>query len=258
VSQADISKVGQQIRYWLPYWAVLQADVRQTMRSWVYRLWVTASVLFAVGYFLYRLGIYKEAGMIQDASKLMSDLLRWSVYGSATLIIVLTAGCISSERGTLADSVLSRGISRFQYFLGKWHSRLATVLGTYLVLGIVAIAGSFCLLHEDLSMSGCIVALVTVGALLAAVVTGGVAASAVFNSTVGAIAVLWISLYGCGFLLSLMPAGYPSPQRALNNLPLILQGEYSFEHLARLLRWAAVACLVMGAAGMGYFARRDV
>ncbi len=257
MNEMDSGKTGQ-IRAWLPYWAVFQADVRQTMRSWVYRMWVLASVLFAVGYFLYRLGVYKEAGMIQDASKLMSDLLRWSVYGSATLIIVLTAGCISSERGTLADSVLSRGISRFQYFLGKWHSRLATILGTYLILGIVAIVGSFCLLHEDLSMGGCIVALTTVGALLAAVVTGGVAASAIFNSTVGAIAVLWISLYGCGFLLSLMPAGYPSPQRALNNLPLILQGEYSMEHLARLLRWAAVACLGMGAAGMAYFARRDV
>ena len=134
VSDMEISRAVQ-IRSWLPYWAVLQADVRQTMRSWVYRLWVAAAALFAVGYFLYRLGVYKEAGMIQDASKLMSDMLRWSVYGSATLIIVLTAGCISSERGTLADSVLSRGISRFQYFLGKWHSRLATVLGTYLVLG---------------------------------------------------------------------------------------------------------------------------
>ncbi len=257
MNEPDVFKPGQ-VRAWLPYLAVFQADVRQTMRSWVYRLWVLASVLFAVGYFLYRLGVYKEAGMIQDASKLMSDLLRWSVYGSATLIIILTSGCISSERGTLADSVLSRGISRFQYFLGKWHSRLATILGTYLILGIVAIICSYCLLHEDMSIGGCLVALTTVGALLAAVITGGVAASAIFNSTVGAIAVLWISLYGCGFLLSLMPAGYPSPQRALNNLPLILQGEYSMEHLARLLRWAALTCLGLGAAGLAYFARRDV
>ena len=97
MNDSDAFKPGQ-VRAWLPYLAVFQADVRQTMRSWVYRLWVLASVLFAVGYFLYRLGVYKEAGMIQDASKLMSDLLRWSVYGSATLIIVLTSGCISSER----------------------------------------------------------------------------------------------------------------------------------------------------------------
>ena len=31
----------------LPYWAVLQADVHQTLRSWVYRTWVLVSVLAA-------------------------------------------------------------------------------------------------------------------------------------------------------------------------------------------------------------------
>ena len=30
------------INRWLPYWAVFQADVRQTLRSWVYRVWVLA------------------------------------------------------------------------------------------------------------------------------------------------------------------------------------------------------------------------
>ena len=30
---------------WLPYWAVYQADVQQTLRSWVYRVWVVVSVM---------------------------------------------------------------------------------------------------------------------------------------------------------------------------------------------------------------------
>src|SRR5436305_5796379 len=103
----------------LPYWAVYQADVSQTLNSWVYRAWVLLCLLVAVGYLLYRFGAYREAGMVQPATDLMSDLLRWTVFGSVTLIIVSTAGSITSERGTLADSVLSRGISRYQYFLGK-------------------------------------------------------------------------------------------------------------------------------------------
>src|SRR5438552_2445477 len=80
------------INHWLPYWAVFQADLRQTLSSWVYRTWVLASVLAAVGYLLYRVGVYHEAGIIQPASTLMSDLLRWTVLGSVTLIIVLTGG----------------------------------------------------------------------------------------------------------------------------------------------------------------------
>ncbi len=45
------------IKRWLPYWAVFQADARQTVHSWVYRAWVLVSVLSAVGYLLYRVGV---------------------------------------------------------------------------------------------------------------------------------------------------------------------------------------------------------
>src|SRR2546421_11140430 len=135
---------------WLPYWAVLQADVHQTLRSWVYRFWVLATVLTTVGYLLYRYGVYREAGIIQPASNVVSDLLRWTVLGSVTLIVALTAGSISSERGTMADSVLSRGISRYQYFMGKLHARLVSILATYFVMGFLVLVSGLFLLHEDL------------------------------------------------------------------------------------------------------------
>ncbi len=208
-SPVPVSKL--RINRWLPYWAVFQADVRQTLHSWVYRAWVLVSILSIAGYLLYRVGVYREAGIIQHASTLISDLLRWCMFGSVTLIIVLTAGSISAERGTMADSVLSRGISRYQYFLGKWHARLAIVLGTFLVVGLAAVLCSFFLLHEDLSFGGSLVALLTVTALLSVVISGGVTVSAVFNSTLLAIAILWITLYGAGFALSLLPAHYPFP-----------------------------------------------
>src|SRR5437016_6780673 len=131
---APTSPKPLKINRWLPYWAVFQADLHQTLTSWIYRVWVLVSVLTVVGYLLYRVGIQREAGIVQHASTLISDLLRWTVLGSITLIIVLTVGSISSERGTLADSVLSRGISRYQYFLGKWHARLVALLGTFLLM----------------------------------------------------------------------------------------------------------------------------
>src|SRR5579885_2823831 len=145
----DAALEKKPIRYnrWLPYWAVFQADVQQTLRSWVYRVWVLITVLAVAGYLLYRLGSYREAGIVQLASDYVSVLLRWSAAVSVTLIVVLTAGSISSERGTMADSVLSRGISRHQYFLGKWHARLTTVLCTYFVLSGAALLCSHFLLH---------------------------------------------------------------------------------------------------------------
>jgi ABC-2 type transport system permease protein len=246
------------IKRWLPYWAVFQSDARQTLHSWVYRAWVLVSVLAAVGYLLYRVGVYREAGIVQQASTLISDLLRWCIFGSLTLIIILTAGSISAERGTMADSVLSRGISRYQYFLGKWHARLVTVLGTFLLMGLLALAGSYFLLHEDLSLSGSLVALLTVAALLGVVVSGGVTASAIFSSTLLGIAVLWILVYGAGFALSLLPIPFPSPYQALNSLPYVLRGEYNLYALGRLIGWSAGTSCVLALFGLAYFSRRDV
>src|SRR5215213_2406909 len=102
---AEAAPAAQQVRFnrWLPYWAVFQADLHQSLRSWVYRIWVAVSLLAAGGFLLYRLGLAQEAGIVQPASKLLSDLLRWTLLGSVTLVVVLTAGSISSERGSLAD-----------------------------------------------------------------------------------------------------------------------------------------------------------
>jgi ABC-2 type transport system permease protein len=246
------------INRFLPYLAVMEADIRLTMHSWVYRTWVLVSVLAALGYLLYHVGVYREAGMVQLASKMISDLLRWTVLGSATLIVVLTANTISAERGTMADSVLSRGISRYQYFLAKWHARLIVVLGTFGCLGLVALAGSFALLHEDLQLYGCGVALVTVAALLAMVITCGVTVSAIVNSSMLSITILWVILYGTGFALSLLPEGYPSPDRALNSLPYVVRGYYDLNMVGRLVSWSAILSCVVAMVGLGYFARRDV
>ena len=238
--------------------AVLQADMKQTLRGWVYRTWVLVTVLAALGYLLYRVGLYRGAGIIQSATTTLSDLLRWTVLGSVTLVVVLTAGSISAERGTMADSVLSRGISRYQYFLGKWHARLIVVLATFSLMGVLALAGGFFLHHEDLSLSGSLVALATVEAVLAVVVTCGVTVSALINSTVLGIAVLWIVLYGTGFTLSLLPGKLPSLDWAMSNMPHLLRGHYDLAAQGRLIGWSALACAGVALLGMLYFSRRDV
>ncbi len=250
--------VKLKINRWLPYWAVLQADLRQTLHGWVYRVWVMISILAAVGYLLYRVGVDREAGILQSAVVFISDLLRWSVLGSVAPVIVLAGGSISSERGIMADSVLSRGISRYQYFLGKWHARLITVTATFFVMGLLAVVGSFFFLHNDMNLLGSLIALATVVTLLGAVTTCGVAASAISNSTVLGVAVLWTLLYGVGFGLSLLPARFPTPAYALTHLPNILRGYYNLHQLGQLLGWSAGASLLIALVGMTYFARRDV
>lgn len=256
--EAVAEKKPVAINRWLPYWAVFQSDVRQTLRSWVYRFWVLLTVLATVGYLLYSFGIYHEVGIVQSASLHISKLLYWIVLGSAAIICVLTAGSITAERGTMADSVLSRGISRHQYFLGKWHARLATVLGTFLLLGALILLSAWLLLHEDLSWHGSMAALATAAVLLGAVITCGVTVSAIANSTVLGIAVLWSILCAAGFLLQFLPSRYPSPDRTLSRLPYILQGHYDLVSLAQFAGWSILISCVTALVGQVYFSCRDV
>jgi len=252
------AKTPKFVRY-LPYWAVFCADLKSTLQSWIYRAWVLLSFGASLGFLLYRFGAKQVGGFVQPAPETMSDILTWITLGSITLVIVLTAGTICSERGTMADSILSRGISRYQYFLGKLHARLAAVLGTFLVIAVLSLAGSFLLLHgESLTFSGSVVALLAVMSILAMVTTFGVSISAICHSTVLSIAIVWMILYTGGFILSLMPADYPSPDRMLQRLPDVLRGFYDLQTVSRLVSGALSMSLLAATTGMVFFSRSDV
>jgi len=256
--EATAAKPPVAFNRWLPYWAVFQADVQQTLRSWIYRLWVLASILATVGFLLYNLGSYHKTGLVYLSSDFVNVLIRWTILGSVGLIIALTAGAISSERGTMADSVLSRGISRYQYFLGKWHARLTAVLSTYFLLTVIALLCGLFFLHEDLSLGGSLVALLMVAVLLATVITLGVTVSAVANSTLTGIAILWGALYGGEFIMSLLPERFRIYDLLLQNLPYALRGQYNLALIGRIAGWSMVVSCATAMAGMLYFSRRDV
>lgn len=242
----------------LPYWAVLQTDLRQTLRGWVWRTWVLAALAAAVGYLLYRLGVYREAGIVQRASLVVGDLLRWTLLGSTLLVVVLTVGGIAGERGTLADSVLSRGISRYQYFLAKLHARLACVLLTFTVLMASVLIASHFLVHEDLSLDGSFVAVLALAALLAVVAAGGVSVGALAHNPVFGIGVFWLVLCATAFLLSLLPSNLPTPDRVLAKLPQILRGQYDWQSLGRMTGLAALTVVGVSLLGLVGFVRSDV
>lgn len=255
---APTTTATPRFRRWLPYWAVLQTDLRQTLRSWVYRLWVVVSILAAVGYLLYRFGVHREAGMIQSASLHTSDLLRGIVLGSMALIVVLSVSSIPTERGTLADSVMSRGISRYQYYMAKWHARTIAIVATFAVIAAFVLLGSYLLLSEDLTFTGSLVAVATIAVALAAIVAWGVTLGALSNSTVVGITILWIVLYGIGFVMTFLPASYPSPERILKRLPYMLQGHYDIDALGELTLISLGLMLIAAIVGMVGFSRKDV
>jgi hypothetical protein len=224
----------------------------------VYRLWVVVTLLAAGGFLLYRFGVHREAGIAQTAAVHTSDLFRAISLGSLALIVVMTVSSISSERGTLADSVLSRGISRYQYFLAKWHSRSIVIVTTFAIMALLMLGAFHFLLTDDLSVTGCLMGIVTMSALLSAVVAAGVAVGAACQSTVVGITLLWIGLYGSGLLLTLLPNTYPTPEKMLARLPNVLRGFYDMASLNDWISGGFIAAFAIAMVGMLVFSRKDV
>src|SRR5918993_3330722 len=98
--EATPAVVTLRFNKFLPYWAVLQTDLRQTVRSWVYRLWVLMVLAAAAGSVVYKIGAQREAGIVQAASVQTGDLLRGLVAVSLALVALLAVGSVSSERAS--------------------------------------------------------------------------------------------------------------------------------------------------------------
>jgi putative exporter of polyketide antibiotics len=246
----------------LPYWAVFRTDLRQTVRGWVYRLWVLMTVVAAAGFLLYRVGLHREAGLVQSAADQCGDLFRLLVLGSLALVVVLAVSAVGAERGSAADAVLSRGISRHQYFLAKWHARLAAVVLTFAALSAGVLAAGHLLFktdaETDLTLGGAAAAVAAVAAVLAAIVSWGVTVGALANGTVLGITVFWLVLYGAGFLLSLLPEPWPSPGRELARLTFVLRGQVRDGFVLNLVAGSAGLCAAAAAVGLVGFSRKDV
>lgn len=248
----------------LPYWAVLQTDLGQTLRSWVYRLWLIMMALAAVGYVLFKLGA-ANAGEYQSVAAQSDDLLRALAIGSLSLISLLAVSGISSERGVIADSVLSRGISRYQYFLAKWHARLAVVLATFVGIAAVVLAAYATLFTAstngtgaNLTFGGAVSAIALLTAVLAVVVSWGVAIGAVTNGTVLGISIFWIVIFGGLATLSRLPSDYPNLKWLMDGLRNVLRGGIASVDITQFLLASFVLASAGALVGMGIFARKDV
>ena len=71
--EAAASVKNAKIKPWLPYWAVFLMDVRQTSRSWVFRVSMGVLTTGCVGYLLHRAAIHHQAGIGQSAAHFMSE-----------------------------------------------------------------------------------------------------------------------------------------------------------------------------------------
>ena len=242
----------------LPYWAVLQTDLRQTPRNWVWRTWVIASIAAAMLYLTHRFAVFKEANFIVTVDTVVAKLLHSVALATVTLVVAFCSGAIATERGSLADSVLCRGISRYQYYFAKLHSRLISSLLTFFMLTTLVMSVAMFVFPGLMTFSGCFAALFALASVLAAVISISVTTSALCGNTVLTVSLLWVGLYSIGFALTFLPSSYLTPDRLIDALPNILKGIYNRDGYWWLVKWSWLTLCVSAVIGMFGFSRSDV
>jgi hypothetical protein len=241
-------------------------DLKQTLRSWLYRLTLLAAVLVSVGVLLNRAAVHRNAGHVQFASVHVGDFLQYSILLGAALCAIFAANTIAGERGTMTDSILCRGVGRWHFFLGKWASRLATIVGGFLLVAMLYMVACVFMLRSDLDFDRCLVALTLVAAVLGLMVSLTIAVSAALNNTLLCVGIMLFILYGLMAFLWLVPLGNFTLTAFLNAFPVIIRsaetgGATFLPPTMPYLKFAGHLTLAAcGAAvvGMIVFVRKDV
>lgn len=253
-------KIGLPLRRMLPYWAVFRHDLGQTLRSGLFRACGLVVLALCAGLVIHRSAIYREAGNMDASysSALVGEMLRFFVLVGSTIVIVLSANTISSEREVLADAVLCRGVSRWQYFLGKWHARTLAVVGGMVLVGLLVVSISMVLFRGEVHWKGTALAFGLVASMLTIVATAGVTLSALVNSSVLGIALLWIGVYGLGAALHFLQIGTFDLPRLLSKLPEVLVDQTDVFLQLRLIGGFVLGSICLAFLGGLLFSRRDL
>jgi ABC-2 type transport system permease protein len=237
----------------MPYQAILEADLIGRIRSWVVRIWL---VLMAFQAFFTVAGALTEEEAI--ASEAIAGLLGtfplvWSVF-----VIIISSSAVSSEAGVVADSVLSKAVTRYEYILAKFSSRLFTVIGLYLIVVLPAVFIISNNTDDALSNAGLTWGVTLIGLFLVLLTSLAVTFSTLFNRTMVAVVIVWFLWYGAGIILALVGAEYLSPVTIIETLPAMLQGDYDSADQWRTLVGFSLPSIGSILVAIVYFSRKDL
>ena len=206
-STAKTSKIGTRM---MPYMAILRHDMKTLWSSRLVRLWLGATALLTL------LLVGSNWSNFQDGTLIASLLFPYLVFPWFFVVVVLGVTPVSGSRTeTLADGILSRPVSRFEYLLATWSARVVLVLGIFLVVTIPAIVlvmlAKRPVPEDTVTVYGIITALGVVGLVLTFLVSLGFLAGTLLRKPLLAVVVLIFVWYPIGLILSVFSLEELSP-----------------------------------------------
>lgn len=201
--------------------AVLRADLTSLTKSLLVRIWL---LLLIISFTMMPVAMLasNRANPIPASSVLAAYLSMFLTIWS-TVIIVLSAGSVSSEADVVADGILSRACTRTQYIFAKVFSRVFLIGGVYLIGSMATAYAAWRYGLNDVTWMTMLTGIAIVGMALLMLISIGVTFSVIFNNTIISIIGLLLLWYVAGTIFAFAGADYMSPTGLTRNLPQILR-----------------------------------
>lgn len=222
------------------------------VRSWLVRLWAALLALSAA------IPVIAAVADEEPASEILRGWLQLAIVPSAVVVIVLSAATVSSEAGVVADSVLSKAVTRYEYIFAKLSSRIITVSLIYF-----AVTGPTAYLvaryaERDVTATGVILTVLSLGVILVFLTTLGITFSSIISNTLISIAILLVLVSIQSAIFQFLGLAYLSPTNVLKDMPPALRGEsQAWEQVQVILAFGILAS-ALGGVTAWVFAQKDV
>ncbi|MSP22106.1 MAG: hypothetical protein EXR66_03690 [Dehalococcoidia bacterium] len=199
--------------------AILRYDLGLLSRSWLIRIWITFLVASA-GFLVVVSATEKELA----SEMLAAYYIYFLAPSSALAVSVITSGAVAGETSTVADSIMSRSVTRAEYLWAKIVSRLG---GTMVVYFLIVVPFAYLVTRyaaKDTSVSGVVGGLMMAAVLLAFLAAFGIALSTVMRNVLVAVLVLLVTIVGSGVVLQFLGLAWMSMPAVIEGLPDTFRG----------------------------------
>ena len=216
-----------------PFWAIVQADLKNLFRSKLTYGWLLVAAFIQV---IRTLGSQGSETVPAVISSGLGDF----VYIWALVIIGLSASSVSSEAGELADSVMSKSVTRLDYVLAKFASRISYTLATFSLVMALLVGLGLKMETGDYDLLGLAAAVLLVALALVTLTALGVGFSVAMPNSVVAIVTLLVMWYAMTALFPAVGLGVLSPGSLVGTLPDLIKGTWNWSEAEAAVAFAAV------------------
>jgi ABC-type transport system involved in multi-copper enzyme maturation permease subunit len=205
-----------------PFLAILRYESYSLFASWLVRLWLIATALLA--FFV----VTASWGNLPTASVIAAMLFPYLVFPWSLVVMVLSVNPVAGARAdAIADGILSRPVTRYEYLLASWSSRVLMVLGVYLLVMIPSITivgfADRPVADDTVTMYGAVSALGVVGLVLTFLVSMGFFLGTLLRNQLLAIVVLAFLWFPVNLVLNMFSLEEFSPISLNQALPTLLR-----------------------------------